>query len=201
MGYTVYGIPSSGSPVALASGVASGTVSVPVSGYDSYTLAATASTLWPSEVFESDGAVTVVFGRQQDFYKVLWAIFQYIGVAWGNAGQCDMPEDQFQSVIDWQVGLDPCYGVYYAAAVAEYSRLFQVTGSEPAALARLFAENATDPPKLPDVQKYVLAELMKWQVAFGGFRAFGPPYVNYSGWMGNGTFNQSPPPYRALPDE
>lgn len=198
--YKVNGITASGASIGIASGWASGTVRIPVSGFENYTLgvSAPASGLPGPSNLTTDTTVTVVFGSQQDFYVILWAIFSYIGTHWQNTKQCDMPEAQFQKAIDWQVELEPSYAVYYAAAVAEYTRLLQETGDPQAALSILFSENTSDDPKLPDVQKYVLGEFMRWQVAFGGFRAFGPPYENYSGWMGGGSFEANPPPYRAL---
>jgi hypothetical protein len=127
----------------------------------------------------------------------LWLIFGYIGTNWETASFCTMPEGQFREVILWQVQRDPCYGEYYTQAVAEYQVLLQQYGDQQLALQALFTENQLPSPKLPDVANYVLLEFMRWNVAFGGFRAFN--YENYNGWMGGGSFLSKPPPYRALP--
>lgn len=127
----------------------------------------------------------------------LWLIFLQIGTQWENSQYCDMSQSQFANVIEWQIGLDAGYATYYNEAVAEYQALVAQYGPE-RALEVLFEENQLPAPKFPDIANYVLLEFMRWQVAFGGFRAFG--YENYNGWMGGGSYLKVPPPYRALPD-
>lgn len=127
----------------------------------------------------------------------LWLMFGYIGQNWDNAQYCDMSENQFYLAVNWQVGRDPAYNGYYTAAIAEYNALLAQFGNPQQALSALFQENQLPNPKLPDVANYVLLEFMRWQVAFGGFRAFS--YMNYNGWMGGGSYLNVPPPYRALP--
>jgi len=133
----------------------------------------------------------------------LWLIFGQIGEQWNNGQYCDMPQAQFAEAIARQVGLDPSYIGYYNAAVSEYQTLLeQCGGNQQQALQILFQQNQVPIPPSPnvsDIANYVLLEFMRWQVAFGGFRAFG--YENYNGWMGGGSFLQVPPPYRALNDE
>jgi len=126
----------------------------------------------------------------------LWAMFGYIGLNWRNAQECDMSESQFYEAVNWQVGLDPAYNGYYAAAIGEYNYLLAKFGDPQQALRVLFQENQLPNPKLPAVANHVLLEFMRWQVAFGGFRAFS--YMNYNGWMGGGSYLNVPPPYRAL---
>lgn len=133
----------------------------------------------------------------EDDINILWLSFLYIGTNWGTASFCTMPQSQFQQVIAWQVQRDVNYQGYYLAAIAEYNALLEQYGNPQAALEVLFQENQLPAPKLPDVANYVLLEFMRWNVAFGGFRAFN--YENYNGWMGGGSFLNQPPPYRALP--
>lgn len=128
---------------------------------------------------------------------VLWLMFGYIGTTWGTAPFCDMPQSQFQQAISGQVQRDRQYAGYYRAAVAEYRALLHQYGSRETARRALFQDNQLPKPKLPDVASYVLLEFMRWNVAFGGFRAFN--YENYNGWMGGGSFLKTPPPYRAVP--
>ncbi|TLP55504.1 hypothetical protein FEE96_22570 [Parasedimentitalea maritima] len=194
--YTVWGVNPSGGQFPIASGFTSGTVQVPVSGFPSYFVSAQVPQLQSQAEVDDTSTVTLVFGSQNDFKTILWLVFQHIGQQWGNAAEADMPEVQFNQVIDWQVELDPNYALYYAETISEYTKLLQQTGSSDAALKILFAENQKDAPKLPNVANFVLKEFMIWQVAFGGFRAFGPPYQNYTGWMGGGNFNDIPTPYR-----
>ena len=199
--YTVYGIPSSGNRVPIASGYASGTTSLPVSGYENYSFTVDAKALISEEMLNTDATVTLAFGSQKDFQTILWSIFQYIGVIWGNTAQSGMEEFQFNRVIDWQVAIDPNYATYYAATVAEYTRLLQSSGSVDVAIRTLFSENQAPNPKVANVEQYVLKEFLIWQIAYGGFSAFGPPYENYTGWMGGGNFNDVPTPYRAIANE
>ncbi len=199
--YMVYGISASGTRVPVSSGTVSGTVAIPVSGFDNYTMSAWTRELTADQVISADSTVTLAFGTEVEFQTVLWQIFQYIGVIWGNSAESGLEQFQFQRAVTWQVELDPNYATYYAEAVAEYTRLLQETGSVDTAMRTLFAENQADDPKLPDVAQYVLKEFLTWQIAYGGFRAFGPPYQNYTGWMGGGSFNDVPPPYRAISNE
>jgi len=128
----------------------------------------------------------------------LWLIFLHIGIQWNNSQYCAMPQSQFVQAVEWQVGLNPDYADYYNATVAEYWRLVGQYGPEQGMQA-LFQENQLPNPKYPNIANFVLLEFMRWQVAFGGFRAFA--YENYCGWMGGGSYLQVPPPYRALGDE
>ena len=125
----------------------------------------------------------------------LWTIFGFIGQNWGTTQTCEMPQWQFNQVIQWQIQRDASYAGYYAQAVAEYKDLYARYGQD--AAAYLYRENQQPSPKLPDVANYVLLEFMRWNVAFGGFRTF--KYENYNGWMGGGSYLKKPPPYRALP--
>lgn len=132
-----------------------------------------------------------------DQIDVLWAVFGYIGQNWGTSADCAMPQTQFQQVLQWQMQRDPAYQGYYQQAVAEYQQLLEQYGSPPPAMAALLAENRYHPTNPSNVANFVLLEFMRWNIAFGGFKAFG--YENYNGWMGGGSFLQQPPPYRALP--
>ncbi|WP_441288212.1 hypothetical protein ACSRUE_40470 [Sorangium sp. KYC3313] len=130
--------------------------------------------------------------------NILWLIFGHIGTSWGTAPFCTMPQSQFQQAITWQVQRDLNYAASYLKTTTEYRVLLERYGNPQAALDVLFKENQVPVDKQPnnDVAK-VLLELMRWNVAFGGFRAFN--YENYYGWMGGGSFLNKPPPYRALP--
>lgn len=128
--------------------------------------------------------------------EALWAIFDFIGTNWDNAGFCAMTQAQFVEVVNWQAQRDPQYAGYYATAVSEYQELLaQYGGDQQEALTALYAQNQA-PYSNPAVGQCVLLEFMRWQVAFGGFKSFG--YMNYTGWMGGGSFLTVPPPYRAL---
>ena len=129
--------------------------------------------------------------------NTLWLFFGYIGTTWGTASYCTMPQTQFQQVIAWQVQLDQRYEGYYLEAITEYGALLEQYGNPQAALQALFQENQLQNPKHQNVANYVLLEFMRWNVAFGGFRAFN--YENYNGWMSGGSYLNVPPPYRALP--
>lgn len=127
----------------------------------------------------------------------LWLIFGHIGKTWQNEQYCDMSLSQFRQAVSQQVRLKPAYLDYYSLAAAQYQLLCEESGGDQeVALKRLFAENTLPSPKFPPIAQFVLLEFMRWQVAFGAFRAF--DYQNYSGWMGGGSFLQMPPPYRAI---
>lgn len=127
---------------------------------------------------------------------VLWSIFVYIGENWGTAANCSMPQAQFHQALQWQLQRDSAYLGYYQQTIAEYQRLLAQYGSPPPALAALLAENRYQSSNPSNIANFVLLEFMRWNIAFGGFRTFG--FVNYNGWMGGGSFLQTPPPYRAL---
>lgn len=130
--------------------------------------------------------------------ETLWTIFEFIGTNWGNAQFCAMPKDQFIEVVNWQVNLNSVYSNYYSTAVVQYQGLLAAYGgNQQLALKALFQQNQL-PNLNPDVGTHVLYEFMCWQVLSGGFRAFGG-YVNYTGWMGGGSYLNNPPPYRSLP--
>ena len=124
--------------------------------------------------------------------QILWDIFAFIRSNWNSSD--DMSQDQFNLMIKYKVGLNGNYLQYYTAAIDEYNKLFNQTGNKQKALTLLYRENILPKPALPDVANYVLGEFMTMHVAFGGFKAVG--YENYRGWMGGGSFEQVPPPYR-----
>lgn len=129
--------------------------------------------------------------------NILWLMFGYIGTNWGTASSCTLSQSQFEQVIAQQVQRDQQYQGYYLSAIDAYVALLEQYGDPQAALKALFTENQLPTPRLPEVANYVLLEFMRWNVAFGGFRAFN--YENYIGWMGGDSFLSKPPPYRALP--
>lgn len=122
----------------------------------------------------------------------LWEIFTFIRTKWQNTDGVDVK--QFQMIINDRINLIPAYGDYYQESIAEYQRLIDQYGDKNRALDALFTENELPDPKLPNIANYVLAEFMRMQTAFGGFKKYG--YENFSGWMGGGSYSQSPPPYR-----
>ena len=127
----------------------------------------------------------------------LWAIFGHIGSKWQNADYCDMSLEQFSHAITQQVELKPVYLGHYNFTTAHFKTLCEEEGgNQELAMDRLFTENRLPSPRYPQIAQFVLVEFMRWQVAFGGFRAF--DYQNYSGWIGGGSFLKMPPPYRAI---
>ncbi|WP_411380050.1 hypothetical protein [Pseudomonas sp. MPB26] len=132
----------------------------------------------------------------QDQINVLWSLFGFIGQRWGTAADCQMPQQQFQQALQWQMQRDPSYLGYYRQTIAEYKVLLQQYHQPTLALAALIDQNPYAPSNPSAVANYVLLEFMRWNIAFGGFKTFG--YMNYNGWMGGGSFLNQPPPYRAL---
>ena len=136
-----------------------------------------------------------------DATQELWEIFLFIRTNWQSTD--DVNFDQFESIVNYKTSLDSDYLGYYQQAVTEYENLYQQTGDKQMALGILYQQNqcvdaggdsTCSSAKLPEVAKYVLWEFMQMNVAFGGFRDFG--YENYQGWMGGGSYEQVPPPYR-----
>ena len=123
----------------------------------------------------------------------LWTIFAYVATRW--QAPSDMTKDQLELAVNGQTQLEPNYAGWVSETLARYRALLESTGSEDAALAALYAGNQQPEPESQGIAT-VLANFMSWSVAFGGFRSFG--YENYPGWMGGGSFEQRPPPYRAL---
>jgi hypothetical protein len=124
----------------------------------------------------------------------LWEIFSFISKKWQS--QDGVSLDQFELIINYKVTLNSVYTTYYQNTVLEFQKLLNQFGNKEKALVQLFRENQMPTPKLPDVAKYVLNEFMTMHVAFGGFKVLG--YQNYRGWMGGGTYQQTPPPYRVV---
>ncbi|WEL89767.1 hypothetical protein P0D90_07960 [Pseudomonas sp. CBSPCBW29] len=132
----------------------------------------------------------------EDQINVLWSLFGFIGLKWGTAADCGMSQQQFQQALQWQMQRDPAYTGYYRDTIAEYQALLRQYGQPSLALAALITQKPYSPSNPSAVANFVLLEFMRWNIAFGGFKAFG--YMNYNGWMGGGSFLQQPPPYRAL---
>ena len=124
--------------------------------------------------------------------QILWDIFMFIRKNWSSSD--DMNQDQFNRVLKYKVEINSAYNDYYQAAVNEYNMLLDQTGAKEKALLLLFQNNVFPNPKLPDVANFVLSQFMIMHVAFGGFKTLG--YENYRGWMGGGSFELKPPPYR-----
>lgn len=133
---------------------------------------------------------------EQDQINVLWSLFGFIGQKWGTAADCQMPQQQFQQALQWQMQRAPAYLGYYRQTIAEYQALLQQYHTPTFALAALINQNPYSSSNPSPVANYVLLEFMRWNIAFGGFKTFG--YMNYNGWMGGGSFLNKPPPYRAL---
>lgn len=129
--------------------------------------------------------------------ETLWIIYTYIRQRW--QAEDGMSEAQLKLIVDGKIRLYPDYAGYYAAAVTEYRRLLAQTGDRNRALDILYTENQLPNPKLPDVATRVLGEFMTYHVAFGGFRTYG--FENFPGWMGGGSYQQVPPPYRTVNGE
>ncbi|QQO55799.1 MAG: hypothetical protein N838_23060 [Thiohalocapsa sp. PB-PSB1] len=129
--------------------------------------------------------------------NTLYKIFTFIRSQWGTSD--GVSEDQFELIVGYKANSDPAYAFYYTVAVATYEALLKKLGNEEAALTALYQENQQPDPANQDIAQYVLGEFLTMNIAFGGFSLFG--YENFRGWMGGGSFEDTPPPYRTATGE
>lgn len=117
----------------------------------------------------------------------LFDMFRYIGEAWDSASNLDNRE-AFASVIALKTERAPSYLTEYREAVAELRRRRARDGRD-RAMAALFFERPD-----PRIHRFVIAELLRLQIAYGGFRAFGA--VNARGCPGGPFAGAARLPYR-----
>jgi len=118
----------------------------------------------------------------------LFRMFRYISETWDNRCTIDT-RAAFRAIVDLKTGRPPSYLAEYRAAIARFRAARDQSG-EPAALEAVFFEDDD-----LHLRHHVIAELLRLQVASGGFRAFG--YNNYQGYMGGSFADPRRLPYPA----
>lgn len=125
-----------------------------------------------------------------DEVRDLWTIFAYIGSTWDNAEHAGLDSRrELAEVLDLKTGAPPSYLTEYREGVRIFRRLRAEVG-EDEALRRIFFETPD-----PHLRQFVVLELLRLQVASGGFARFGG-YRNYPGFRGGPFDDPSDPPYR-----
>lgn len=124
----------------------------------------------------------------EDELDDLFRLFSYISETWQNRCTIDT-RAALRTVADLKTGRRPSYLTEYRAAIARF-RALRTERGEPAALEALFFEDDD-----PHLRHHVIAELLRLQIAFGGFRAFG--YINHEGYMGGPFADHRQLPYQA----
>ena len=123
-----------------------------------------------------------------DERDVLWRLFATIGQVWNNAADCTLDRAGFEEVLDLKTSRAPSYLTEYREAVTRLRTLCR-NGEETAVLQRLYFEKGED-----RLRRFVLAEFIQLQMAYGGFRSLG--YRNYKGYMGGMFSDPGRLPYR-----
>jgi hypothetical protein len=135
----------------------------------------------------------------QEVFASMWQLFVHIGRFWDNApAMATEPlRTQLYTFMGNRIALDPLYHGYYTLAKKVIDGLIAEHGEE-AAYARLFTDPGAGqaPPKtaLALVRQRVSNEFVAWQLALGGFKAWGA--TNYCGYIGGAFIPGQAAPYR-----
>jgi len=120
--------------------------------------------------------------------NLLWSAFEYIGQTWDNGRHCILTRTDFDAIVDLKTGERPSYLAEYVAFTAKLERELQGKDRKQA-LRLVFFDNGD-----PRLKKFVVAELIELQLAYGGFRMLG--WKNFKGFQGGPFSNPANPPYR-----
>ncbi len=134
---------------------------------------------------------------RDDVFASMWQIFVHIGKFWKNMDDPAPYKSQLYTFMQNRISLYPIYHDYYILAKEVMDQLIAARGEE-AAYAFLFTDpGATASPPasaLAVTHHYVSNEFVAWQVALGGFKAWGAR--NYCGYIGGAFIPGHPVPYR-----
>jgi hypothetical protein len=136
-----------------------------------------------------------------DLFASMWELFVQIGVFWKNMDDPEPYRSQLWTFMENRIGLQPAYHDYYVLARHVMDGLIAERGKE-AAYAYLFTHpraragvSDTAPDTALDlVRRHVSDEFICWQLALGGFKAWGAR--NYCGYIGGAYIPGEPVPYR-----
>jgi hypothetical protein len=134
---------------------------------------------------------------REDVFEAMWQLFVQIGTFWKNMDHPAPYRSQLYTFMSNRIGLYPLYHDYYILAKEVMDQLVAERGVE-AAYACLFTDPGAMecPPRtaLAVVRQYVSNEFVAWQLALGGFKAWGAK--NYCGYIGGAFIPGQPAPYR-----
>lgn len=130
----------------------------------------------------------------------LWELFVAIGRFWRNVDDPAPMRSNFEVFVQNRIRFSPMYLAIYLSAVKVIDELKEELGEE-AAYEYLFTNaQANESPPVSALQwtrQYVSNEFVAWQLALGGFKAFGAE--NYdNGYFGGPNIPGRPAPYRTL---
>lgn len=126
----------------------------------------------------------------------LWALFRQIGIHWGNMADSSPLYSQWLTFLQNRIITDPGYAAVYNQAAQYLTELVGEQGD--GAYTTIFAPPApTDDPRLVALRTKVSNEFIVFQLATGGFKAFGAK--NYLGYFG-GPNVAGQAPYRTPED-
>jgi len=132
----------------------------------------------------------------EDVFASMWRMFVQIGKFWNNMDDPAPYKTQLYTFMVNRISLDPTYHHYYILAKQVTDQLIDKLG-EDAAYAFLFtdpsATTASTSP-LALTHRYVSNEFIAWQLALGGFKAWGA--LNYCGYIGGAYIPGQAVPYR-----
>ena len=132
-----------------------------------------------------------------DVFDAMWRLFVHIGRFWNNMDDPSPYRSQLYTFMCNRISLYPIYHEYYILAKKVMDGLVAERGEE-AAYTLLFTDASAlqTPPKTPLalVRQCVSNEFVAWQLALGGFKAWGAQ--NYCGYIGGAYIPGQPAPYR-----
>lgn len=136
-----------------------------------------------------------------EVFESMWRLFVHVGRFWQNMDDAGPLRSQLYSFMLNRISLRPIYREYYDCARRVTDELVARHG-EDQAYALLFtdAEAGRSPPETPVAltRQKVANEFMAWQLALGGFKAWGA--MNYCGYIGGPNLPGQPAPYRTSED-
>jgi len=134
-----------------------------------------------------------------EVFESMWQIFVHIGKFWNNMDDPEPLKPMLYSFMVNRINLRPIYQQYYMSAKQVMDQLIATYG-EDQAYEFLFtdADAAKSPPETPIAvtRQNVANEFIAWQLALGGFKAWGA--INYCGYIGGGNVPGMPVPYRTF---
>lgn len=134
-----------------------------------------------------------------DVFDLLWEIFSQIGKFWQDMDDPSPYRIQVYNFVLNRMNLRPIYHDYYTSAPAVIKQLKDQLGQDKA-YEFLFTDQASNvsPPQTPVavVRQHIVNEFIAFQLALGGFKAFGA--VNYCGYFGGANIPGKQVPYRTF---
>jgi hypothetical protein len=136
-----------------------------------------------------------------EVFSVLWEIFEQIGMFWRNMDNPAPYKLHVYTFLLNRIKLRPVYRQYYHSAPGVITALKEQYRIDKA-YEFLFTDPSinTFPPQtdVAVVRQNIVNELIPYQLALGGFKAFGA--VNYCGYIGGSYIEHREPPYRTFED-